>query len=83
MARQTVYICDVCGTTKKDSNHWWDLFIEVTSGDEAETSHLEIHSMDPEAEDDHVVACGEVCVIKLVSRFLSTGQLTIGEVQKQ
>lgn len=79
MARVTIFKCDFCGAEKKETNHWWDVFIEE-GAPSAGASHLEVHPFDPEAEDQHKIACGEKCVCIGVSRFLSLGRLTVEEV---
>ena len=71
MAKKTVYLCDVCGAEKKETNHWWGVIIHQT---ELGMEHLSIYKFE-DAPEYAPVACGDRCVITLVQRFLSTGQL--------
>jgi len=68
-----IFICDVCGVTKKETNHWWDVFVEQPHL--SDPIHLEIHPFDAAAEDEHSTVCGEQCVVALISRFLAKGEL--------
>lgn len=72
MARKIVFTCDVCGAEKKETNNWFDVFVQL---DAENVEHMEIHHFDLEAEDQHFTVCGERCAIRLLSRWMQTGSL--------
>lgn len=67
MPRTITDTCDICGSTKGATNHWW-ILIQYNVGlltqkwDEGTAA---------EGNDEQQFACGETCVIKAVSAFLN------------
>lgn len=65
MARTEQVTCDVCGTHKQQTNHWFvastyrgGLFIQVSGGDMMSLENT-------------IDLCGEACVIKKVSELIA------------
>lgn len=67
MGIKTVITCDVCGVEKGDVNHWWIIRTPITP------VCMGIHPFESSPHFDQVdkIACGEACVTKLVSQYLS------------
>jgi len=68
--------CDGCGKSRlEDSNRWKRLKADHTYKDG--TAFLCIYDGLPTSDDDdsNFHACGETCLLKLVSRWCSTGKL--------
>jgi len=59
-----VITCDICGSQKQQTNHWFVLYEE--SGELRISGWNSLHLLSPEAK--HL--CGEACVHKLISHFL-------------
>lgn len=61
MAQKTQYTCDVCGTPRQKSNHWyivddsWPVIITVRPWNDSIAGGSSLH------------LCGEVCVMKKLS----------------
>ena len=73
MSSQTTTTCDFCGKVKGETNRWWvtgiatrndSLFIAHGQSDVIWTDCRELKD-----------CCGEQCVQKAVSRWLSSGKL--------
>jgi hypothetical protein len=70
MSIKTVTTCDVCGTEKKDTNHWWRIGLNAST--------LWAQPFWDITEKYKVVyrdACGQACAMKLFDRYLSNGTL--------
>ncbi len=63
MIRQVI-TCDICGTQKRETNHWFVAYEE--SGELRISGWNSLHLLSPEAK--HL--CGETCAHKLISHFL-------------
>lgn len=64
MAIRNAYSCDICGKDKQQVNHWWMMSFD------GESLHLDPwHEEDAEEAAKHL--CGQECVIKAVSEYLS------------
>ena len=63
MIRQVV-TCDICGTQKQQTNHWF--LASEESGELRISGWNSSHLLSPEAK--HL--CGETCAHKLISQFL-------------
>jgi hypothetical protein len=62
-------ICDGCGAAKRETNHWFLLFIR--SAEKIQYVAISEWSQ-PDAEEANAFACGEACSHKLVSRWFET-----------
>jgi hypothetical protein len=75
------YACDVCQTIKKDTNHWWLMWID--GHDDASFCGLPAMHAAPwnlrglATAEFHL--CGEACVQKKVAEFLSIKPKTTEE----
>lgn len=63
MIRQVI-TCDICGSQKRQTNHWFVAWEE--SGELRITGWNSLHLLSPEKK--HL--CGETCAHKLISHFL-------------
>lgn len=67
MSQQVQIVCDYCGEVKKESNHWFKIFLN------SDQDCLVIYKYDPKiSPDDKKVtkdACGSQCVQKAVEEF--------------
>ncbi|SRR5712692_7960348 len=63
-----VLICDGCGKKRGESNHWHSL---RDMGHSLEIVRREVQG----GEDFYYHACGDGCVILLVQKFLTAGEL--------
>lgn len=63
--KQTTYTCDECGTTKKETNHWFSL---LDSGIGDLPSLVIYQSLVDEDEVLHV--CGTECLLKRITKLL-------------
>jgi len=59
-------ICDECGATKKETNHWWKVYV-------TRDACLAISPYSEVVVGKDV--CGQACASKAVSRWLATGFL--------
>jgi hypothetical protein len=59
-----VITCDICGTQKRETNHWFVAYEE--SGELRISGWNSLHLLSPETK--HL--CGETCAHKLISHFL-------------
>lgn len=81
----TNYVCDSCGISKKEANHWFLLLVLLGKDGPNSFAAFPLQqdlSFGPLAEmPAHV--CGEDCAAKLFSRWLVTGRLRprLGAVQ--
>jgi hypothetical protein len=67
---RTQYTCDVCGTEKKETNHWW-LFVVNDDGFQLApwgTPWYQTRQR-PQATIQHL--CGQACAIRKLSEFMS------------
>lgn len=79
MAWDESFTCDICGTTKLASNHWWMATLgDVLCFEEGQPArHFtllpwnEDESRNPNVH--HI--CGEGCATKALERFMSAGEL--------
>lgn len=80
MAWDESFICDICGTTKQSTNHWWLVTLgDVLCFDEGQPArHFSLVPWDTGASRNQGVfhICGEGCAIKALERFMSSGSLT-------
>jgi hypothetical protein len=66
------YACDVCQTQKKDTNHWWLMWIREVDEPRFEVPAMELTPWNTSALDKAAIhLCGEACVAKKVSEFLN------------
>jgi hypothetical protein len=72
--RKIVAICDVCGAQKKETNHWW----RVSLRDGAFVFEKAERVSDLAGATD---VCGESCAVKLLQRFMQTGQIHFVDVK--
>lgn len=68
LVRKSVYVCDVCGREKQQTNHWW---IAYTSG---EGFHIDKWRDGLADNDECQTLCGQECVIQAVNKYLSGGK---------
>ncbi len=81
------FTCDVCGTTKGESNHWWLLSYTDCPCDEAdqiaqrfaitpwnaqESRHLEMRHL-----------CGKGCAMQALERFMTREQAVAESVEDE
>jgi len=59
-----VITCDICGSQKRQTNHWFVAYEE--SGELRISGWNSLHLLSPETK--HL--CGETCAHKLISQFL-------------
>lgn len=66
--------CDVCGTIKKEANHWFRVWQNVEA-------HRIVHigPWDYKPPVDHLHACGEDHALKLAARLLGNQKSSIVE----
>ena len=65
------YICDECGTQKKESNHWWLLTIfECETGDKFEIGPWN----EDDVQDGVKHLCSESCATKALSKWMASFQ---------
>jgi hypothetical protein len=62
---QQVITCDICGTQKRQTNHWF--VAREESGELRITGWNSLHVQSPGTK--HL--CGETCVHKLISQYLT------------
>ena len=62
MATLNTFICDVCGMQKKDTNHWWLLFIHADS--------IGLFKWEAQSKEDALHLCSESCAVKKISEFM-------------
>jgi hypothetical protein len=69
--------CAVCGALKRQTNHWWLVWIAEIISSEGHRSELEITAWTPELckSERRSAACGSNCTQKLVERWLMYGRL--------
>lgn len=65
---RTVVSCDACGTDKKETNHWWVLWI-----DEAGFHADRLRTVEGDLPVKH--ACGSGCANKMFMRWMATGKM--------
>lgn len=79
MAWDESFICNICGTVKLESNHWWMITLgRVHCLDEGQPSPrftLLAWNEDQSRNPDIYHVCGEGCASKALERFMSTGNL--------
>lgn len=74
------YTCTGCETQKQEANHWFVIWIAEYELTDHESVHAPMFA--PWRHDiasapwNAAVACGEACLHKLVSRYISTGLFT-------
>lgn len=68
--KSTSVHCDECGTEKKETNHWWNVWVSSQSPRLVKMVCVGIGG--PSRSRD---ACGQECVNKMVDRWMSTGSL--------
>lgn len=79
MAWDESFTCDICGTSKLESNHWW----MITLGDmpcfqeDLPARHFTLTPWDEDASRNPGIhhICGEGCATKALERFMSTGNV--------
>lgn len=75
MREQTIK-CDICGTCKKETNHWWKFWIH-----EMDFNHrLVIAPAEDVTKDiphDYMDACGPRCVGTALDRWITNGNFEI------
>ena len=69
MAFDIKITCDVCGTMKKDTNHWFVLVQNKTSVTVFTSAPDGVSSPIPRIKGTD--CCGEACVLKKVSELIS------------
>jgi hypothetical protein len=78
MAWRNQIVCDVCGTPKQPSNHWW--FAEVTTVDNGIYSGFSVYPWSTEAErkgprraclSQYIHLCGQACAIRKLNEFMA------------
>jgi len=79
MAWDESFICNICGTVKLESNHWWMITLgNVLCFDEGQPSRrftLLPWNEDQSRNPDVYHVCGEGCASKALERFMSSGNL--------
>ena len=79
MAWDESFICNICGTVKLESNHWWMITLgNVFCFDEGQPSrHFTLLPWNEEQSRNPDVyhVCGEGCASKALERFMSSGTL--------
>ena len=76
MAQLSTFMCDECGTQKKESNHWFRLKVVPEL-----PGHMEVSVWDPPPPPPHIKradlkdmkefhVCGETCLAKSISKHL-------------
>jgi len=66
------YTCDVCGTDKKETNHWFAVFVMARVSPPPRIYVVSLQDLAGCREEEaakHV--CGEQCVTKMISQSLS------------
>lgn len=80
MAWDESFSCDICGTKKMESNHWWMVTLgDVLCFEEGQPArHFTLVPWNQaESRNQHVShICGEGCATKALERFMSSGTLT-------
>jgi hypothetical protein len=80
MAWDESFTCDICGTTKLATNHWWLVTLgDVLCFEEGQPArHFTLVPWDAGASRNEGVfhICGESCATKALERFMSSGSLT-------
>ena len=70
MPRLVTYQCDVCGATKKESNHWWIVNIAPDL----------VFSVSPFSETlvngSNVICCGMKCLLKRLDNWVKLLAIT-------
>ena len=72
MGTKTIYTCDICGSERKQTNHWFEFY---ENGDGA----IGLRTFKGNDTLKHV--CGQACAHQMLDRWLSTGSLEKPEVQ--
>jgi hypothetical protein len=73
MAKKEVYVCDVCGTERKEANHWftaWDSGVCDFNGMSAGYA-IVIAKWGAHVGEDVKHLCGQACVHKFVDEYMS------------
>jgi hypothetical protein len=68
--RRIEIICNFCGATKGQVNHWYSLWVGKDG-----LKELIIGKLDSGPQPYAYEACGQRCVQEAVSRWLATGKL--------
>lgn len=70
------YICDECGTQKKESNHWWVLTLRGRSynGSEFVNAFVLLPWEEPDAMGVRAHLCSESCATKALSKWMASLQ---------
>jgi hypothetical protein len=77
MSQRTVVECDVCGTAKKDTNHWFRIFDDPNG---AFTCTRATPPVSPGLA--HKDICGQACASKAFSTWLA-GPLKVLSIEEQ
>ncbi|HVC91098.1 MAG TPA: hypothetical protein VND66_10805 [Acidobacteriaceae bacterium] len=79
MAWDESFTCDICGTAKLESNHWWMVTLgNVLCFEEDQPArHFTLLPWDNDESRNPKVhhICGEGCATKALERFMSSGNL--------
>jgi hypothetical protein len=76
------YTCTFCEKQKAENNHWFVIWIEAQKAVDRQLTTVDCVSFTPWSLPmasrtlNAAVACGEACLHKLISRYLSTGLFT-------
>jgi hypothetical protein len=76
MAIATKITCDGCGTEKKETNHWLDVWVDAESG-------AAVHFTPISAPAGYRLfakqVCGHACAHKLLDQWLTMGTIVEGD----
>ena len=79
MAWDESFTCNICGTTKLESNHWWMITLGNVLCFEAgqPPRHFTVlpWNDDESRNPDVYHVCGEGCATKALERFMSSGRI--------
>jgi hypothetical protein len=64
------YACDECGTQKRQTNHWWLLWVGVCRSGPPDAFYLIPWDEKKAATDDHEHLCGQECVGRALAKWL-------------
>lgn len=77
------YICDECGTQKKESNHWWMLARGRSyHTKEFRTAYVLLPWEDPDGADVTAHLCSESCATKALSKWMASLQRANAQFKK-